>query len=105
MIVMAAEALKAIGLRNFKIDIGDVGFLRIIIERLSITEPERLTIRDAIAIKDTSGLDEIISGLGNRISEDDRKLLLNLTTFYGEEEVISKESFTTDPRRSGRKRT
>lgn len=98
MIVMAAEALKAIGLKNFKIDIGDVGFLRIIIERLGITEAERLTIRDAIAIKDTSGLDEILSGLGSRISDGDRKLLLNLTTFYGEEEVISKAaSFTTDP--------
>lgn len=97
MICMAIESLCAIGLKNFKIDIGDVGFLRAILDRLNLPEPEQSRLKQAIAIKDTSGLETILGGLTAAVSKDDRALLLNLTTFYGEEEVIKKAaSFTTD---------
>ncbi|MBI5561921.1 MAG: ATP phosphoribosyltransferase regulatory subunit [Deltaproteobacteria bacterium] len=97
MICMAAESLKEIGLKGFKIDIGDIGFLRIILARLDVAETERARIKEAIAIKDASGLERILAPLGPQVSGADRSLLLNLTTFYGEEEVIRKAaSFTKD---------
>lgn len=96
MICMAVESLLALGLKSFKIDIGDVGFLRAILERLDVAQPDRERIKQAIAIKDSSGLEAILAGIGKRITADERRLLLNLTTFYGEEEVIKKAaSFTT----------
>jgi len=97
MIIMAIEALKKLGVKSFKIDIGDVGFLRAILNRLSVTEEARMVIKETIAIKDTSGLDSVLAALGASIGERDRKLLLNLTTFYGEDEVIEKAlSFSDD---------
>lgn len=92
MIIMAIESLKSLGLRSFKVDIGDVGFLKATLERLPIEEPERKQVKEAIAIKDYSGLETILEGLRKSISPADKKLLLNLTTFYGEEEVIRKAS-------------
>ncbi len=92
MIIMAIESLKSLGLKNFKVDIGDVGFLKATLERLPIEESERKQVKEAIAIKDYSGLETILEGLRKSISPADKKLLLNLTTFYGEEEVIRKAS-------------
>lgn len=95
MIIISIEALEGIGLKDFKIDIGDVGFLRTVLDKLPVNEESRKEIKDAIAIKDTSGLGATLDGLS--IPEKDRKLLLNLTTFYGEEEVLEKAaSFSRD---------
>jgi ATP phosphoribosyltransferase regulatory subunit len=92
MIIIAAEALCELGLKDFKIDIGDVGFLRAVFDGLNLSEPEKKLVKEAIGIKDSSGLDQIINSLGGKISKADRELLLNLTTFYGEDEVIKKAS-------------
>jgi ATP phosphoribosyltransferase regulatory subunit len=98
MITMAIESLKGLGLESFKIDIGDVGFLRSILEKLPVEPAERTLIKEAIAIKDTSGLEDILKDLGTKVSGEDRKILLNLTTLYGEEEVIKKASaFSVGP--------
>jgi len=98
MITMAIEAMTGLGLENFKIDIGDVGFLRAILENLDVSDQERKLIKDAIAIKDTSGLEDILKDLGSRVSSGQGQVLLNLTTLYGEQEVIKKASaFATDP--------
>lgn len=97
MIVMSIEALTKAGLKDFKIDIGDVGFLRGVLSMLDVTDEERALVKGALAIKDTSGLELVLNGLSTPVSSADRELLLNLTTFYGEEEVIEKaRSFTTD---------
>ncbi|MBI5345238.1 MAG: ATP phosphoribosyltransferase regulatory subunit [Deltaproteobacteria bacterium] len=92
MIVTAIESLSSIGLKGFKIDIGDVGFLRAILEGLGLTEAERGMVKDAIARKDSSGLDEIFGLLGKKIGRDAKKTLLELVSFYGTEEVFEKAS-------------
>ena len=95
MIIISIEALELIGLKDFKIDIGDVGFLRAVLDKLPVDDEARGRIKDAIAIKDTSGLEAVLEGLS--MPDKDRKLLLNLTTFYGEEEVLEKAaSFSKD---------
>lgn len=102
MIIMGIEALRSMGLKNFKIDIGDVGFLRTILEKLPVSEQEKGLIKEAIAIKDTSGLEEILNNSTKQVDKADRGLLLNLTTFYGEEEVIKKAAtFTKDKATQG----
>ena len=97
MICMAVEALKAIGLERFKIDIGDVGFLKTILEGLRIEDGERERIKGAIAVKDSSGLEAVLEGLGEKVSGEEKKTLLDLTTLYGEEEVLkSATAFSRD---------
>lgn len=90
MIVTAVEGLTELGLKDFKIDIGDVGFVKAVLERLTIDPEEKKLVRETVAIKDTSSLESVLRGLGSRISEKDRRILTALTTFYGEEEVLEK---------------
>ncbi|MBI5599719.1 MAG: ATP phosphoribosyltransferase regulatory subunit [Deltaproteobacteria bacterium] len=90
MIIMAAEALKKTGLRDFKIDIGDVGFVKRTFSRLTVDEERKKSIKDAVAKKDNPGLEAILKDLGGRVKSRDKKLLLALTTFYGEKEVVKK---------------
>ncbi|MEE9614574.1 MAG: ATP phosphoribosyltransferase regulatory subunit [Thermodesulfobacteriota bacterium] len=99
MIVMAIEALKETGLREFKVDIGDVGFVKAVLDRLEVSGPERGEIKEAVARKDNQGLASLLDRLGKKVGKEDKNLLLALTTFYGEEEVIEKaKTFSTkDP--------
>ncbi len=90
MIVMAVEALRSIGLEDFRIDIGDVGFVRAILRGLGLDEHEKVLLKDVIAKKDTSGLEELLKGFGDRISREERDILFTLTSLYGEEEIIER---------------
>lgn len=98
MVSMAIESLLDIGLKTFKIDIGDVGFLKSVLDSLALAGNERGVIKEAIAKKDASSLESFLTGLDTPLNEGDRALLVNLTTLYGEEEVIEKAaSFTNNP--------
>ncbi len=88
MISMAISALKALGLKDFMVDIGNVAFLRSILDNLDMDDEERIDIKEAIAIKDSSELSALLTGSG--IPEANKELLIALTTFYGEGEVIER---------------
>ncbi len=94
---MAVEAMKKLGIKDFKLDIGDVGFVRTILGGLDLDDGARGLLREAIAKKDGSGLDSLLHEMKEWITPEERELLLALTTFYGEEEVIEKAcSFVKD---------
>ncbi len=88
MIIMALDSFKALNIKEYKVDLGDVGFIKAVLERLKLSNDERIRIKDAIAIKDTSGLEAVLDQMGDNIPDDTRALLIALTTLYGEEEVI-----------------
>lgn len=90
MLCMAIEGLLAAGLKDFKLDIGDVGFLKSVFDSLKLRKKELIPVRDAVARKDSSGLEATIAGLGRKISRQQKKILLELTSFYGEDEVIDR---------------
>ncbi len=90
MIIMAIEALKAVGLEDFKIDMGDVSFLKNILAALGVAKSLQAGIKDAVALKDASGLGEILNDAGAGISDEDKKTLLEIPGLYGGEEVIEK---------------
>jgi len=90
MIIMAIEALQAVGLKDFKIDIGDVSFLKNILTGLGLEEPLCQSIKEAVALKDSSGLREVLEDAGSKISAEDKKRLLEIPTLYGGGEVIKK---------------
>ncbi len=90
MVVMAIEALKQAGIEDFKIDIGHVGFVKEALARLNVGAKEKEKIKNAIAKKDNTGLAALLNSVGKKIDEGNKKLLLSLTSFYGEEEVLEK---------------
>jgi ATP phosphoribosyltransferase regulatory subunit len=97
MVVMALEALKAVGLGKSRIDLGDVGFVHAVLDCLKITVAERRDVMAALAIKDNAALKKALDNLSSGIDVESKKLLLALTSFYGEEEVLEKAiSMTAD---------
>lgn len=90
MITMAAEALKRLGIPGFKVDVGDVGFVKAVLDGLNISAEKRERVKNAIAIKDGSALEAIILESGDEIAPGGKEILLSLNSFYGEEKVLGK---------------
>lgn len=88
IITVAIEALRALGLKDFKIDIGDVGFVKGVIDNLSMKDTTRKRLKDAIAVKDVSELERLLSELGGKLKKDTRELIMSIPGLFGTEEVV-----------------
>ncbi len=90
MIIMAIEALMAVGLKDFKIDIGDVSFLKNILSDLDINTSLLQDIKDAVGLKDSSGLRATLDDAGTGISEEDKQRLVEIPGLFGTTEVLTR---------------
>ena len=63
MIACIIDSLKAVGLEDFRIEIGEAGFFKGIMENAAIDEDTELKLREYIRIKNFFGLREYISKL------------------------------------------
>ncbi|MFQ5353759.1 MAG: ATP phosphoribosyltransferase regulatory subunit [Thermodesulfobacteriota bacterium] len=90
MIIMAIEALRAVGLEDFKIDIGDVSFLKNILCGLEIEAPLQEEITESVGLKDSSALRATLDKAGSGISMEDKKRLIEIPGLFGGEEVLTK---------------
>lgn len=88
IIAMAIESLQSLGLKDFRINIGHVGFLKGVVDNLPIKEEDRALLMKAIALKDRTGLLKVLSCLA--ITDTQKNLLSAITGFYGGEEVIER---------------
>lgn len=94
IIAAAIEALKKVKIKNFKIDIGHVGFFKGILEDIKVNKGIEKKIKDAVVIKDSSSLKEILlsnclSGRQNK-NNNAIKILTELPSLFGGREVIDK---------------
>lgn len=94
VISLAVETLKAAGLKDFKIDIGDAGFVKDFLDSLNLNNFDEEEVLSLLAIKDKSAIEAKAKEL--KLTDGDALLLTALTTFYGEEEVIEKATTMTD---------
>ncbi|MDH4226646.1 MAG: ATP phosphoribosyltransferase regulatory subunit [Deltaproteobacteria bacterium] len=88
MVVMAAEAMKKSGIKKFTIDLGDVGFVKKALLRLDISLEEKLVIKEAIAKKDSSTLENTLELLKTKPSPKNKKLFMALPTLYGGADAV-----------------
>ena len=88
IIAVAIESLKSAGLSGFKIDVGQVEFFRGVIEGLSLSDDLRAEVEAAVAIKDRSGLEDILPRLN--LKQDDAEVLLALPTLFGDKTVLDR---------------
>lgn len=86
MVAMAVEAVRALGLSRFKVDLGQVAFCRGVLAASGISgEPlERLKL--AIASKDSTAVQEILAGC--QLSDASRSEILALPRLFGGLEVL-----------------
>ena len=86
MIAMAVMCLQAVGATGFTIDIGQVEFLRGVLDDLPLDAAQSRDVRTAIAAKDISGLQQKLKGLPLTDRQHDE--LLALPRLYGGRETL-----------------
>lgn len=100
MIAMAVECLKALGAREFTIDIGQVEFFRGVMADLPLSDALSREVREAIGRKDSSGLQALLEHAP--LSDQSRREILALPRLFGGREVLEKAGRTVTNGRSRR---
>ena len=88
MIAMTVEGLRALGLEQFQIDVGQAEFFRGILEDVAADEPTARELRSALAHKDQSSLERLVGEL--RAPAAVTELLLALPALYGRGDVLDR---------------
>jgi ATP phosphoribosyltransferase regulatory subunit len=97
MIAMTVEGLRALGLGDFQIDVGQADFFRGILEDLGADEPTARGLRSALGRKDVSALERLVADLGAPAAVTE--LLLALPGLYGRGDVLERaERLVKNPR-------
>lgn len=94
MIVMVINSLREAGLKEFQISIGQVNFLRSLIDQAGITPEQEEVLRQLITNKNHFGVEKMLSELqiDNRLKE----LFVQLPHLYGGCEILDKAEMMTD---------
>ncbi len=96
MIVMVIDALKAAGLREFQVELGQVDFFRGLTEEAGMDDRTRETLRELIENKNYFGVEELLSE--QEMPETPKRLLLRLPELFGGFEMLDelKDEVTND---------
>jgi len=97
MIAMAVEGCQAVGLGHFQIDVGQVEFLRGLLDELPDRDGKRQVI-SALRRKDALELELCLQKL--RVPETTQEVLLQLPSLYGGKEVLERAAKLTGNHRS-----
>ena len=97
-IACVIDSLKACGLNDFMIEIGEVDYFKGIIEEAGIDEDTENTIRDFIQIKNFFGLSEYLQRLD--IDENIMNSLNSMSALFGGPEILDKAAESTDNARA-----
>ena len=97
-IACVIDCIKATGLTDFQIEIGEVDYFKGIIEDASLDEKTENKIRDYIQIKNFFGLSEYISELD--MPEDIKKNLNSLSSMFGGLECLENAEKITKSERA-----
>jgi len=87
ILLVAIDCLLHLGVKEFKIALGHVGFFNGIVERLNLTPEKANALRNAIDHKDVAWLKKEVAGI--RMSEKKRRFLVGVPDFAGGREVIA----------------
>lgn len=87
MVAMAVEALRSLGLDNFKIDLGQVDFFRGIMLSSGLSASARNLLQSAIAKKDSSAVREILEK--EPITDQAKEEIAVLPRLFGGREVLA----------------
>lgn len=88
VIAVAINAMKAAGLENFQVDIGQVDFFKGLMEETGLPDESIEQIRLLTDRKDYVGVGELLNGC--KIREDLKKLILDLPGLFGSADVIDR---------------
>lgn len=88
VIAAAIEAVLAVGVEEFQMEIGQVAFFNGLVEQAGLNDTDIERLRERIDSKDTMGIKEITKQLN--IDEQIRQLMIDLPYLFGGLEVVEK---------------
>lgn len=88
IIAMVVDCLKAAGLEEFQISIGQVEYFKSIIKEISIEEEVENQLKDYISNRNIFGAEAILSGM--EIDEKVKQALVSLPELYGSVDILEK---------------
>ncbi|MBQ7794333.1 MAG: ATP phosphoribosyltransferase regulatory subunit [Clostridia bacterium] len=88
VIAAAIEAVIAVGIDEFSMEIGQVTFFNGLVEQAGLSAEQTEKLRERIDSKDTLGIREMVSRLD--IGNDIKKLLSELPSLFGTAEVLDR---------------
>ncbi|MCI8838653.1 MAG: ATP phosphoribosyltransferase regulatory subunit [Hungatella sp.] len=97
VIAMVIESLKAAGLKEFQVEVGQVEFFRGLTEEAGMDETTCETLRELIENKNYFGVEELV--LERNMAESLKTLFLRLPELFGDlEQIRQVKSMVTNPR-------
>ncbi len=97
MLACIIDCMKAVGLEDFRIELGVVDFFKGLMESAGIEPEVEYKLRQYIRIKNFFGLSEYVAGLN--IPDRTRTAILSLDTLFGGPEMLDKaEKLVGNPR-------
>ncbi|MDR1664330.1 MAG: ATP phosphoribosyltransferase regulatory subunit [Clostridiales bacterium] len=98
MVALAVESLKTAGLRGFRVDIGQVDFLRGVLEGSGLDDACRRAVARLMLSHDYVGVEHLIEASGETVTESARVILSDLTRWIGGADVLKQaEAFASHP--------
>ena len=98
MVAMAAEGCRALGLQRFQIDVGQVEYVRGLVDALAVGPDLRRQLVSAIGRKDAFELDLLLTGVS--ADQECKQAVLDLPTLYGGKEILDRAARGVRNRRS-----
>ena len=88
VISCAIEALLAVGIEEFSIEIGQVAFFNGIVEQAGLDETMTEKLRERIDSKDSVGIKHLVKSLN--IEEDVKQLIIDLPYLFGDASILER---------------
>jgi len=98
VIAAAIEALQRLGIDDFQLNLGQIGFFQGVIEDTTLSEPEITVIKERLDRRDREELTRFLQA--RDLPEGKERLILDILTLCGEEEVIERASTLADNKTS-----
>lgn len=98
IIAMIVDCFLAVGLKEFRIDIGQVEFYKGLVEEAGLSPQDEREMRSFIQNKNSFGLEQFLGKLG--LAEQIRKALESFVDLYGDYEILAKARRMTSNVRS-----
>ena len=98
MVAMAVEGCQALGLQRFQIDVGQVEYVRGLVDTLRTSPEQRRQLVSAIGRKDAVELELLLRELD--VDQESKQALLELPTLYGGKEILARAARRTRNQRS-----
>jgi len=98
LIALAVEALRAAGLQDFQISLGEVQVINGLMEETKLAEPVIRSLKRALTQKDLVGLEDLL--IEHQVPLSQREMVLGISNFHGGLEVIQESRKLTSNRRT-----